>query len=344
VLPVGVNPITAVPTKLRYGSTLRAAVAYGDGRSEAVSVEELCRLVTEQGNPGNLKTVVRAIVEVPSPRLQQGILLVDTPGLGSLAKRGAAETLVNLPSCDLALLLIDAGATLNEEDIGTLRLLYEAGIPALVLLSKADLLANGDLHRAIAYIQEHVRRDLRLDIAVHPVSALGSYSVMLDQFFEQELFPRFEKARVLRKASVARKIGSLREAIASALENGLQREQRGKSKVREDSPDLESLLRLVTGEVGEQSIALDHAFRGLGEAPNAVLDLVAQRASTWARATSENKLCSLQLSEWIHEVVASSIQPSIDRSVAQHAADSLQSIAKEMGRSDTPRRKISICF
>src|SRR5271154_7550551 len=40
VLPVGVNPITAVPTKLRYGSTLKAAVAYSNGQSAIVSVEE----------------------------------------------------------------------------------------------------------------------------------------------------------------------------------------------------------------------------------------------------------------------------------------------------------------
>ena len=160
VLPVGVNPITAVPTKLRFGTSPKAAVAYGDGRSAVVSIEELSRLVTEQGNPGNLANIVRAIVEVPSPRLQRGILLVDTPGLGSLAKRGATETLAYLPSADLALLLIDAGTTLSEEDIGTLRLLYAAGIPALILLSKADLLANGDLHQATVYIVEHIKQEL----------------------------------------------------------------------------------------------------------------------------------------------------------------------------------------
>jgi len=226
VLPVGVNPITAVPTKLRYGASLKAAVAYGDGRSALVSFEELSGLVTEQGNPGNLANIVRAIVEAPSPRLQQGILLVDTPGLGSLAKRGATETLAYLPSADLALLLIDAGATLNEEDLGTLRLLYGAGIPALVLLSKADLLANGDLHQATAYIVEHIKHDLGLSVVVHPVSALNKYPVMLDQFFERELFPRFEKARTLKEASVSRKIGALREAITLAIESNLDRAKR----------------------------------------------------------------------------------------------------------------------
>jgi len=341
VLPVGINPITAVPTKLRYGPALRAAVAFGDGRSAAVSVEELSRLVTEQGNPGNRKNVVRALVEVPSPRLKEGILLVDTPGLGSLAKRGAAETLAYLPSCDLALLLIDAGATLNEEDIGTLRLLYEAGIPALVLLSKADLLAEGDLHRAISYIQEHIRRDLNLNVTVHPVSALSEYSILLDQFFERELLPRFEKARALREASVARKIGSLREAVSAAMESSLHREKRGTLEPPENTSELEALLHVVTGEVGEQRTALDHAFRRFGEAPDAVVDGVAQQATNWVRTASENQLSALQLSEWIHDVAGRSIQEPIDRlrNVGEHAISSLQKIAKEMRRSDAPSQE-----
>lgn len=341
VLPVGVNPITAVPTKLRYGPELKAAVAYGDGRSEAVSIEGLVHLVTEQDNPGNLKNVVRALVEVPSPRLKQGVLLVDTPGLGSLARRGAAETLAYLPSCDLALLLIDTGATLNEEDIGTLRLLYEAGIPALVLLSKADLLAEGDLHQAIHYIQEHVKRDLNLDVAVYPVSAMDHYSILLDQFFGRELLPRFEKARSLREASVARKIGALREAVAIAMEGSLEREQRGARQSQEDAPELETRLRVLTGEVGEQRTVLDHAFRSFGETPDAVLDAVTQEAVAWVRQNPGATLSSLQLSEWIHDAVGKSVQSPIGklRSVGQHAVESLHSTAREMGRSDVPSQR-----
>jgi GTP-binding protein EngB required for normal cell division len=341
VLPVGVNPITAVPTKLRYGKSLKAAISYGDGRNALIPIEELARLVTEQGNPGNLQNIVRAIVEVPSPRLQQGILLVDTPGLGSLAKRGASETLAYLPSCDLALLLIDAGATLNEEDIGTLRLLYEAGIPALILLSKSDLLATGDLHRAISYIEEHIKHELGINTLVHPVSALSNYSVLLDQFFERELFPRFEKARALREASITRKIGAMREGITAALDSNLHREQRGVPHTQVDTSDLESVLRVVTGEVGEQRTALDHAFRRLGETPGVVLDAVANRAVDWLRRTSENQISSLQLSEWIHETVGGFIQPSMERlrNVGQNAIAQLQKTAKQMDRTDAPTQE-----
>jgi len=342
VLPVGINPITAVPTKLRYGPTLRAAVEYGDGRSEGVTVEQLSKLVTEQGNPGNLKNVVRALVEVPSPRLKEGILLVDTPGLGSLARRGGAETLAYLPSCDLGLLLIDAGTTLNEEDIGTLRLLYEAGIPALVLLSKADLLAEGDLHRAIHYIQEHVEGDLGLKVTVHSVSALRQYAVLLDEFFERELLPRFQKARALREASVARKIGFLREAITSAMESSLRREKQEPLKEQQlASSQLEGRLRVLTGEVGEQRTVLDHAFRTFGEKPDAVVEAVAEEGVRWVHAASATQIPSLRLSEWIHEVITRSIQPPIDRfqDVGQRTIESLQKIAKEMGRKDSPSKK-----
>ena len=174
-MPVGVNPITAVPTRLRYGSNLRAEVTYASGRNEEVSIDEFRSLVSEAGNPGNQRNVARAVVEIPSSRLSQGIVLVDTPGLGSLARRGAVETMAYLPACDLAILLIDAGATLNDEDIGTLRLLYEGGIPAIVLLSKADLFADADLVRVAGYIETQVQNELGLKVHIQPVSALTDH-------------------------------------------------------------------------------------------------------------------------------------------------------------------------
>jgi GTP-binding protein EngB required for normal cell division len=338
VLPVGINPITAVPTKLRYGATLRAEVAYGHGREETVTIEELAKLVTEQGNPGNLRNVVRAVVEVPSPRLKQGIVLVDTPGLGSLAKRGAAETLAYLPSCDLALLLIDAGTALNEEDIGTLRLLYEGGIPAIVLLSKADLLAEGDLHRVTDYIQEQLQTELGLGMNVHPVSSLPDYSVLLDQFFELELLPRFEKARTLRNASIARKIGALRSSMIAALETTLDQTKRRGRELPTDVHDLEEQLRRVTGEVGEQRTVLSHAFFELAETPERVLSEAEDSALRWMQTNSNPRVTSLQLSEWLHDAVWKSVERHIEdvRSVSQRAIFTLQAAAQEMGRTDMP--------
>ncbi len=338
VLPVGINPITAVPTKLRYGTSLRATATYGDGRSEIVKVEDLPGLVTEQENPGNLRNVVRVAVEVPSPRLRHGIVLVDTPGLGSLARRGGAETLAYLPTCDLALLLIDAGATLNDEDIGTLRLLYEAGIPAIVLLSKADLLAQGDLRQVVGYIQKQLQHELGLEMNVHPVSSLSSRSILLDDFFERELLPRFDQARSLRNGSVARKIGTLRDSVIAALETNLDRKKRGGHNLPTDAQGLEERLRQVTGEVGEQRTTLNYAFLKLGETPEAILDKTADTALRWMRAHSKARVTSFQLSEWIHDAVRQDVERLIEstHSVSQRAIDTLQNVAQQMGRNDVP--------
>ena len=338
VLPVGINPITAVPTKLEYGPTLRAFVTYGTGRNEIVTVEGLGKLVTEQGNPGNLHNVTRAMVQVPSPRLKQGIVLVDTPGLGSLARRGAAETLAYLPSCDLALLLIDAGATLNQEDIGTLRLLNEAAIPAIVLLSKADLLTEGDLNRVTDYIHEQLQRELGVTVNVHPVSSLPQQTTLLDHFFEQELLPRFNQARILRCNSAARKIGALRDAVITAFETVLDQKNRRGRGLPADVHDLEERLRVVTGEVGEQRTVLDRAFFTLGETPETILNHAAESVLTWMRSNSKSRVTSAQLLEWLHDAVGNSVEQITEgaRGLSKSAIDRLQAVAQEMGRSDMP--------
>ena len=323
VLPVGVNPITAVPTRLRYGPSLRATVAYSDGRVEDITIDQLAKLITEQGNPGNLRNVVRAVVEVPASRLREGIVLVDTPGLGSLAKRGSVETLAYLPSCDLALLLIDAGTTLNEEDIGTLRLLYEAGIPALALLSKADLLAEEDLPRVVGYIREQLRHELGLGIDVHPVSSQPECFILIDQFFEQELLPRFNRARGIRNDSIARKIGALRESVTAALVTTLDQGKRRGHDLPSGVLGLEEKLRLVSGEVGEQRAILQQAFRILGDAPESILSRVEGNALAWMHTHRTARVPPLQLSEWLHTAVQESVERSLVdvRNVSRGAID-----------------------
>jgi GTP-binding protein EngB required for normal cell division len=179
ILPVGVNPITAVPTRLTYGKAPTLAVWYADKSAEQMEVGRLSEFVTEQKNPANHKRVTRIVAELPSSRLRDGVVLVDTPGLGSLATAGAAETLACLPRCDLGVVLIDAGSTLTQDDLSTIQALYEAGVPATVLLSKSDLLTPEDRLSAIAYVGEQMRSRLGITLSVHPVSVQATHAVLL---------------------------------------------------------------------------------------------------------------------------------------------------------------------
>ena len=120
VLPVGVTPITAVPTRIVHGEQPVVRVWFPERPEERFEVSRLGEFVAEQQNPGNTKHVTRIVVELPASQLRDGIAFVDTPGLGSLATSGAAETLAYLPRCDLGVVLIDAASTLSPEDLRTI--------------------------------------------------------------------------------------------------------------------------------------------------------------------------------------------------------------------------------
>ncbi len=244
ILPVGVTPVTAVPTRLVRGRALSATVSFAELGQRRVDPEELAEYASEEKNRGNRKHVTGIVVEIPSPRLREGVVLVDTPGIGSLAASGSAETFAYLPRCDLSVVLIDAGSTLNRDDLSLLRDLYEAGIPAQVLLSKADLLAAEDRRRSLAYVRDQLRQELNLDVAVHPVSVVGKDAALLDHWFEQEIEPLWERHRTLAEQSLQRKIARLRESIAGVLRTLLAR-RRGTVPASRNGREIKTAERLL---------------------------------------------------------------------------------------------------
>jgi GTP-binding protein EngB required for normal cell division len=227
VLPVGVVPITAVPTRLLRGERAEAIISCVQQQARTVAVEELRAYASEEGNPGNRKHVVAIEVHVPSPRLRQGVVLVDTPGIGSLATTGSAETFAYLPQCDLGIVLIDAGSTINADDLNLLRLLTEAGVPVQVLLSKADLLSVAQQQQVAEYIRTQIQQQVGPDVAVHPISIVGEAEALLNHWFEREIEPMMARSRALVEESLGRKIAHLRASVTAVLST-LQQRARGK--------------------------------------------------------------------------------------------------------------------
>jgi GTP-binding protein EngB required for normal cell division len=249
VLPVGVTPITAVPTRLVRGDEPSAVISFADIEPRRIDVDQLRDYASEEGNPGNHKHVTRILVQLPSPRLREGVVLVDTPGIGSLALAGSAETFAYLPRCDLGVVLIDAASTLNQDDLGILRALYEAGTPAQVLLSKVDLLTLADRQRLVGYIQEQLRRELGIVLPVHPVSTVGPEEVLLIGWFEQEIAPLLDRHRALTEVSLRRKMAHLRESAVAVLQTLLARPQEGRTDGRA-GPNVTGARRLLEGADG----------------------------------------------------------------------------------------------
>lgn len=254
VLPVGVNPITAVPTRLVYGPEAKLTVTFIDRKTESTVIERLSEFVSEEFNPANTKHVSRIVAELPAPRLQEGVVLVDTPGLGSLATSGAAETLAYLPQCDLGVVLVDAGSTLTGEDLVTVQSLYEAAIPAFVLLSKADLLKPDDRRRSVKYISDQIKSQLDIQISVWPVSTQAQDVGLLDEWFAHEIQPLFDRHQELSRLSLHRKIVALRDSIAATLKIRLEVSGKGSKKSLKQVREAQAQLRRAGGKFEEARV------------------------------------------------------------------------------------------
>lgn len=250
VLPVGVNPITAVPTRLIYGAEAHLTVTLSGREVRHRPINELADYASEEENPSNEIGVTKLVVVLPSPRLQNGLVLVDTPGLGALATAGAAETRSYLPQCDMGILLISAVNPINEEDLSTIEALSLAGIPVVCLLSKADLLSSADRHSALDYTKKEVLSNLGLCIEVHPVSTIGNDEKLLRDWFSRHLAPLFSRHQELANESIRRKSGALLEAVTAALRLRLGSAATGfpgTTSLRE----VERRLRTAAGEIEE---------------------------------------------------------------------------------------------
>ncbi len=221
VLPIGITPVTAIPTRISHGPVAEAGIEFAEAQPQIIPLSELAEFATEQKNPGNKKHVTRIFVKLPSGRLREGVTFVDTPGLGSLAVAGAEETIAYLPRCDLGIVLIDASAGLTQDDLVVVQALYQAGASAMVLISKADLFSAVDRERMIEYIEENLHNQLHVEAPVHPVSVSGADAALCDRWFESELRPFLAQHHELAIASQRRKIGGLRETVIGALERRL---------------------------------------------------------------------------------------------------------------------------
>jgi len=334
VLPVGVTPITAVPTRIIYGEQPVVRVWFPDKPEERFAVSRLGEFVAEQQNPGNTKHVSRIVVELAAAQLRDGIAFVDTPGLGSLATSGATETLAYLPRCDLGVVLVDAASTLSPDDLGTIQALYDAAIPATVLLSKADLLKPDDLLRVLDYVKSHITSELQTNVPVHAVSVQPGYSHFLSRWFDEDIAPLQARRLELKEKSIRRKVGALRQSVEGVLRSRLGRSTALSERQVSELREVEDGLRRATGrlaQAGDTAQRLAEEIRGLS-----------QRAITEAATRLSKPNSASNLRDAIRRAVSDLVQERMTallkllKTAARDITSELESAAQVLEIADRP--------
>jgi hypothetical protein len=234
ICPVDDDLATSAITLVRFGeqagATVRRRGDDGSTASEAVAISDLSDWVSEVGNPRNSKQVERVEISVPSPLLKQGLVIVDTPGMGGLGAGHAAATLAFLPFADGLIFVSDASAELSAPEVDFLRRATELCPTVLFALTKIDLYPNweriADLDRGhldrqslsvpLVAISSTVRAEA-LARKDRELNDRSRFPALVKELGDQVVTPA--------KASAAARSAGDAKAIAAMVRSGLEAEK-----------------------------------------------------------------------------------------------------------------------
>jgi hypothetical protein len=165
-----VIPVTSVVTEIQWGPDERAEILFEDGRRDHVPLDRIGSFITESHNPENSKQVARVRVELPSMDRYQGIRFVDTPGLESVFEHNTEAALEWLPNVGLALVAVGVDPPLSQHDIELIRNLSRYTPNISLLLTKVDVLDEGERDQVLQFVRKQLARHWNDAIPVFPYS------------------------------------------------------------------------------------------------------------------------------------------------------------------------------
>ena len=226
VLPVGVTPVTAVITRLRYGPRERTIIQYYGGRSETVALESVESFVSEAENPGNIKKVASVSVELPSLKPYYCLQFVDTPGLESVFQHNTEMALDWLPKVGLALVTVSVDPPLSKHDVTLIRTLLGYTPKVVILLTKADLVTETERKEIAEFIGTVLHKEFGIEFRIVPFSARPDYEHLKTTLDSDLLLPLVENRDATRADIVQFKFNSLLDRTMEYVSLALAAAQR----------------------------------------------------------------------------------------------------------------------
>jgi hypothetical protein len=171
LLPVGVIPLTSVVTEVRHGETVSARVVFESGERREVPPDALPDYATETRNPHNVKGVREVLISYPSPWLESGVRLVDTPGIGSIFEHNTDVTQRYLPQADAVLFVGSVDQPMSRAELDFLESIRPYAAKIFCLLNKTDYLSPDELQESLAFSRRAIETALGVAVPIYPVSA-----------------------------------------------------------------------------------------------------------------------------------------------------------------------------
>jgi len=132
---------TSVVSVINYGPKEKIVRYYGDflnPKSQEISLDNLERYTV--GTAEEIDNTIYVEISLPLPALKEGLMIIDTPGVGGLDPRHAALTNFFLPKADIALFMTDVNEPMTTTELNYFKskvLPYTK--QSMLIVNKSDL-------------------------------------------------------------------------------------------------------------------------------------------------------------------------------------------------------------
>lgn len=192
ILPVGIVPVTSVVTKIEYGEK-KIEVFFDRGNVEKIEACELSKYVNEQENKNNELGVLSIGMGSKADFLKEGLILVDTPGVGSFHKHNTEAAYSFVKESDGVIFLLSVDSPINEIEIEFLKNAKEFASKFYFVVNKIDNISGDELEQYLSYCNSLLTAILGSEeVNLIPISA--RHKTGIDNLKEKILYD-------LRKAS-----------------------------------------------------------------------------------------------------------------------------------------------
>jgi hypothetical protein len=237
-------------------------------------------------------------VELPELGRFRGLKFVDTPGLESALAHNTRTSLDWLPNVGLALVAVSVDPSLSDRDIELLRNLYRYTPKVAVLLTKADLVSEGELAEVVEFVRVQLAKNLPETPRVFPYSIKPGFERLRETLEAELASETLQHLAAERNSILARKVDTLLRECTAYLALSLksaelqQSERQALSRQivgeKEAVEELKSTVRLVAqnAAAGTRSMAANRLEAHQHDLESALLSAFESEFPTWNRSLS----------------------------------------------------------
>lgn len=152
IAPVDKLPASSVITRFVSSDEEYALVHYRDGRQARISYPEIKSYVTEEFNSENKKEVAFVEVFGKFTSFDKGVMLIDTPGAGSIHEHHDQILQDVIPTSDVVVFLVTAQMPIDQDEFDLLKSVGEGDVKKLFfVMNKVDVTRPDEIDAAIAH-------------------------------------------------------------------------------------------------------------------------------------------------------------------------------------------------